>query len=102
MMISSTMHAGWCTAPTRSTGMGLPLGRVLPQVWNPGLVSAFHPRFRKKEYTIAYNIGGRSNLQHETHRGCLLLQVQRRCMRVVNVMSPSRPDIATGKCSTFD
>ena len=28
------MHAAWCTAPTRSTGIALPLGRVLPQVWN--------------------------------------------------------------------
>ena len=39
-MMSSAMHAAWCTVPTRSTGLALPLGRVLPQVWK-GLVRAF-------------------------------------------------------------
>ena len=31
-MMSSTMHAAWCTAPAMRMGRPLPLCRVLPQV----------------------------------------------------------------------
>ena len=46
-MISGRMHAAWCIAPTRSTGMGLPLGRVLPQVCKLAFLNATYLAIQK-------------------------------------------------------
>ena len=43
---------------------------------------------------------GGYTVESGTHDACLLLQAQRRCIRVVNVMSPSRQELVTGECAT--
>ena len=102
--MSSTMHAAWCTAPARSTGTGLPLGRVLPQVWSVACSSLQHliaDHEDEPDHHQSTPTSGRLlRYGNGTHHACLLLQVQRRCIRVVNVMSPSRQEVMAGECAS--